>query len=59
MLVSRLLADPSSWVITTQESENVLPAGRPAYHAPASAADWRESEPLLFCRPYPSSSFRC
>src|ERR1700730_7113790 len=39
MLVSRLLADPSSWVITTQESENVLPAGRPAYHAPASAAD--------------------
>src|SRR5271170_397709 len=39
MLVSRLLADPSSWVVTTEESEHVQPTRRTAYQMPASAAD--------------------
>jgi len=39
MLVSRLLADPSSWVITTQEAEHIQSVGIAAYHAPAPAAD--------------------
>jgi len=39
MLVSRLLADPSSWIITAQEAENVHSVDRADYHAPASAAD--------------------
>src|SRR5271167_407801 len=39
MLVSRLLADPSSWVVTTEESERVQPARRTVYQMPASAAD--------------------
>jgi len=39
MLVSRLLADPSSWIITAQEAENFHSVDRADYHAPASAAD--------------------
>jgi UDP-3-O-[3-hydroxymyristoyl] N-acetylglucosamine deacetylase len=39
MLVSKLLADPSSWVITSDEAEHVRPVGTAAYHAPAPAAD--------------------
>src|SRR5580693_1051506 len=39
MLVSRLLADPSSWIITAQEAESVHSVDRADYHAPASAAD--------------------
>jgi len=39
MLVSRLLADPSSWMVTTEESEHVQPARRTTYQMPASAAD--------------------
>lgn len=39
MLVSRLLADPSSWVITTDEAQQIQAVGTETYHAPASAAD--------------------
>lgn len=38
-LVSRLLADPSSWTITTQESRIREMVSQPSFHAPASAAD--------------------
>jgi UDP-3-O-[3-hydroxymyristoyl] N-acetylglucosamine deacetylase len=39
MLVSRLLADPSSWVITTDQAEQLRSIGATAYHEPATAAD--------------------
>jgi UDP-3-O-[3-hydroxymyristoyl] N-acetylglucosamine deacetylase len=39
MLVSRLLADPSSWIITTDQAEQLRSIGATAYHEPATAAD--------------------
>jgi UDP-3-O-[3-hydroxymyristoyl] N-acetylglucosamine deacetylase len=39
MLVSRLLVDPSSWVITADEAEHVRPVGTAVYHVPAPATD--------------------